>query len=69
MLSRAIFKIPMDDKDTFWGMSYRQGHIHGCHNRTKGCEEIKVQFGGKTWPVKSLHAAKIAITRAMRESR
>ena len=53
----------MDNKDTFYTISYKGEYIHGCWNKTMGKEEIKTM--GKEF--KSLHAAKIAITKALQK--
>lgn len=55
----------MDDKDTFHTFGYQGGFISTCHNRTKGVEEITVRRyeGDRARPVKSIHAAKVQISR------
>lgn len=55
----------MDDKDTFHTFGYRGGFISTCHNRTKGVEEITVlrYEGDRARPCKSIHAAKVIISR------
>lgn len=52
----------MDDKDTFYTIGYKGEYIHGCWNKTKNIGEIK--FNGKFY--KSIHAAKIAITKSLK---
>jgi len=50
-------------KDTFWTQSYRSGFIHGYHERGIG-EVIKAHLpDGFIKRVKSLRAAKLAISR------
>lgn len=55
----------MDDKDTFYTFGYRGGFISTCHNRTKRVEEVTVlRFeGDRARPCKSIHAAKVIISR------
>ena len=54
----------MDDKDTFYTVEYKGQYIHGCWNITRNFEEIK--FNKKLY--KSLHAAKIAVTKYLNEA-
>jgi hypothetical protein len=44
---------------------YKTGYIH--ENFTTGMESVKVQINSVIWYVKSVHAAKIAITRYEKE--
>jgi hypothetical protein len=60
-------------KDTFWSSLYRPGYyIQGHHDRTLQKEVISVSYSpsdyGHEWhkECKSLHAAKIAITKHMK---
>lgn len=55
----------MDNKDTFHTFGYRGGFISTCHNCTRGVEEITVlrYEGDRARPVKSIHAAKVQISR------
>lgn len=52
----------MDNKNIFHTISYKGQYIQGCYNVTKIKEEIK--WNGKEY--KSLYAAKIAITKSLK---
>jgi hypothetical protein len=53
----------MNDKDSFLTVSYKDGFIHTCHNRTTGRTEVKSQVGYETRTHKTLIGAKRYITK------
>ena len=53
-------------KDTFWAFRYRGQQIQGCWNRSRNQEEIQTSVTGARL-LKSVHAAKLAITRHQRK--
>jgi hypothetical protein len=56
----------MDNKDSFLTIRYKNFAIHTCQNRTTGKEEVCWQaWDHRTTPAKSVHAAKIAITKRL----
>lgn len=56
---------PGPDKDSFWTISYKDGHIHGCHNRITGKEELQISLpDGSTRPARTLIGAKRVITNS-----
>lgn len=61
----AFLAMSTPNKDTFHTFAYRGGYIHTCQNRDTKREEAKVSLpDGTTRPARSVHAAKIAITKA-----
>lgn len=53
-------------KDSFLTIRYKNFAIHTCHNREIGKEEVCwTGFGHVAIPAKSLHAAKLAITKRL----
>lgn len=54
----------MQNYNSSWSMSYKGQTIQGSHY--DGKEHIRVLYDGRWFCVKSLHAAKIKITRMLR---
>jgi len=55
------------NRDTFFTFKYRSGYIHTCYNIVEQLHEVKYQIDDTHSTAKSIHQAKILITKYMNE--